>query len=267
MRALEWAVVFARKLSAPLHIFHRIESPGYLEKDVKRLSESQMAEYVREVGEKLKAIAELELLAGLEVSTSLSGGDFIGQIEQLQSLNSFDFIVMGARGQHMEADKPMGSHAVKAVRKLGAHILIVPEAAQPEEKIREVLFASALNESDRPALKWFIRLMALFGTEEMHVMSVNTGSYFTQPTFLMEEALEEFARLARSLETGVRVETHFYKDNSVLDGIMAFGKEERVNLIAVPNHEKHPLKRIFLGSTVEALVQVSDAPVLCIDLH
>ncbi len=267
MRALAWASMFARKLSVPIHIYHRID-----------ISYPEELETIRDPGhrtdvsnlkpeEKLRAIAGMKLLHGLEVTTSASPGNFIEQVTQLQRQNGYDFVVMGTRGMRKDADKPMGSHAVKAVRKLETHILVVPEEAQPGETIREVLFASALNESDRPALKWLIRLIQTFHTEEMHIMSVNTGSYFTQPTLLMEEALGEFVSLAADMDPEIRIRSHFYKDSSVLDGIVRFGKEEQVDLIAMPNDEKHPLKRIFFGSTVEALVQVSHAPVLCIDLQ
>ena len=83
----------------------------------------------------------------------------------------------------------------------------------------------------------------------------------------MEAALSEFVKLARDMDPGMQVRSHFYKNSSVLDGIVTFGREEHVDLIAMPNHERHALKRIFFGSTVEALVQVSHAPVLCINLQ
>lgn len=267
MRALEWAGLFARKLSVPIHIFHRLDPPAGNSTGLSGDPDIRLDEYMHNTDEKLKALEDIEMLDGLDVTTSATHGDFIGQVEQLQRLNGFDFIVMGARGMRNEADKPMGSHAVKAVRKLDTHILVVPEEAEPEGAIREVLFASALNESDRPALKWLMRLIQIFNTEELHIMSVNTGSYFTQPTLLMESALTEFVKLAQDMDPGMQVRSHFYKNSSVLDGIVTFGREEHVDLIAMPNHGRHALKRIFFGSTVEALVQVSHAPVLCINLQ
>lgn len=264
--AFEWACLFAGKLDAAIHVYHRIEPPEHWEKDLDGGHHKAMQAYVSMVEKKLEELKTAESAQAIEVTASYSSGHFIEQVEELMTRTDTDLIVMGARGTDLNSDKPMGFHTAKAVRRLRANMLIVPETAQPKDIIREVLFTSGLNESDRPAFKWLVKLMPVFGMEEMHIMSVNTGNYFSQPTILMEEALGEFAALGENLASGIDVRTHFYKNNSVLAGILAFGKEEDVDLIAIPNHEKHPLKRIFLGSTVETLVQVSDAPVLCIDL-
>ncbi|MBK7409888.1 MAG: universal stress protein [Saprospirales bacterium] len=37
------------------------------------------------------------------------------------------------------------------------------------------------------------------------------------------------------------------------------------DLIGISNHERHPLKRILVGSNVEALINHSKLPVLVID--
>jgi nucleotide-binding universal stress UspA family protein len=58
---------------------------------------------------------------------------------------------------------------------------------------------------------------------------------------------------------------HFHRDWTVDAGIRHLSEGIGADLIAISNEQRHPLKRIFTGSNVEALVNHSDIPVLSID--
>ena len=92
-------------------------------------------------------------------------------------------------------------------------------------------------------------------------MSINTSGWFGQPSLLMKEAMKDFKELCE----GYNCKTHFYRDLSVDVGIRHFAKEVNADLIAVSNQNRHPLKRIFSGSNVEALVNHCESPVLSLD--
>ena len=57
------------------------------------------------------------------------------------------------------------------------------------------------------------------------------------------------------------------QDLSVEHGIRVFAEELGADLIAISNHERHPVRRILRGSTVEALVNHAAIPVLSIDYN
>jgi nucleotide-binding universal stress UspA family protein len=249
-KAFQWACYIAKITSSTIHLFHRIETPNAFEK--------------KEVELRLTNLAEKAERTGVPASISHASGRLIEEIEQLLSLGSFDLIIMGAHGRSGHQTSMLGSNTVKAVRKLHSNLLIVKHSTQ-DPPVKRMMFTSALNVTDRQSFRWFLKWTKVFNIEELHVMSVNTGSYFTQPTVVMEEALMAFSKIAKK-EADLHIKTHFYRNASVLSGIQTFSKEESVDLIAIPNHEKHPLKRIFLGSTVETLVQVSPCPVLCINV-
>jgi nucleotide-binding universal stress UspA family protein len=250
-KAFEWACYFAGVTSASVHLFHRIETPNAFEK--------------KEVEDQLSALSVKGEHLGISITSSHASGRLIEDIAELIHHGSFDLVIMGAHGKSGYQASMLGSNTVKAVRKLHANLLIVKKESTPVP-VRRIMFTSALNETDRPSFRWLLKLSQLFEVEKLHVMSVNTGSYFSQPTIVMEEALKGFSKIAQK-EAGIRVKAHFYKNASVLSGIQEFSREEEVDFIAIPNHEKHPLKRIFLGSTVETLVQISSCPVLCINLQ
>jgi hypothetical protein len=95
----------------------------------------------------------------------------------------------------------------------------------------------------------------------VHILSIDTLGWFNQPGVVIKEAFKEF----ESLALGFKCKTHFYKDYSVDAGIRHFCKEKQIELVAISNHNRNPIKRFFQGSNVEMLVNHSEVPVLSID--
>ena len=60
---------------------------------------------------------------------------------------------------------------------------------------------------------------------------------------------------------------HVFRALSIDDGIRSFSEKIGADLIVISNHERHPLKRMLIGSNVEALVNHSSLPVLTIDFE
>jgi nucleotide-binding universal stress UspA family protein len=58
---------------------------------------------------------------------------------------------------------------------------------------------------------------------------------------------------------------HVVEAISVDEGIRSFAQKCGADLIAISNRERHPVKRMLIGSNVELLVNHSEAPVLTID--
>lgn len=63
----------------------------------------------------------------------------------------------------------------------------------------------------------------------------------------------------------MEVKIHFYKDYTVEAGIRHMSESIEADLVSLSNHNRRPLKRIFSGSNVEALINHSQIPVLSID--
>lgn len=260
-RAVDWAFFIAKRTDATIHIYHMLErSPGWYKdqgtKDKKLISDE---EYLSFLDKEFKKFDERAEQSGLHLTTSYSSGKLIAELDRLVHEQPFDLVVMGAHGMDYY-NGFMGSNTVKVVRKLHDNILIVKANHIPGE-FDCMMYATGLDESDRKGYRFLVKFGQLFGANESHIVSVNTQSYFSQPTIVMKEALHEFAELSPEVST----KTHFYKNSSVLAGIQEFSSEHKVDLVGLSNHETHPLKRIFFVSTVESLVQLSDCPVLCIE--
>ena len=77
-----------------------------------------------------------------------------------------------------------------------------------------------------------------------------------------KSSMEAFEKAAAPLA----VRSHLVKSFSVDEGIRYLADELGVKLIGIGNHARKPLRRMLIGSVVEALVNHSDLPVLAVGL-
>jgi nucleotide-binding universal stress UspA family protein len=170
-----------------------------------------------------------------------------------------DLMVMGSHGASGKNEFFIGSNTQKIARLVHCPILVIKE---PLDKLDfdNVVFASTFNESEAAVFKKFLSLVKDF-KPVIHLVAINTGSFFDAPVSLTIDAMESFKSIAAPLTCKV----HMYKDFTVESGIRHFAKEIRADLIGISNHQRKPLKRMLTGSTVEAIINHAHVPVLSMD--
>ncbi|NND80389.1 MAG: universal stress protein, partial [Maribacter sp.] len=126
---------------------------------------------------------------------------------------------------------------------------------------KEVVYASEMTSRDEEGFKHFLEFLKPFNPDCLHLLIVNTGSFFKQPHMLAKESLKKFESLAKDYNC----KSHFYSDYSIESGIRHFAEEQNIDLIGISNLHSSAIKRIFQGSVVEMLVNHSDLPVYVVD--
>ena len=141
-----------------------------------------------------------------------------------------------------------------------SNILIVKD---PLEKIdfKKVIFATDLSQVGREAFNIFLSYLKVFKTTEVHILTIDTPGFITQPRALIEELQKDFKKMAAAFQ----YKTHFIRSFTVEQGIRNFSEDLGVSLIVISNLQRHPIKRIFSGSNVEMLANHTNIPVLSID--
>ncbi len=262
LNALKVAQNIANTSSSSVDLFHSFEN-GELEKVLKNNSEL-MKGYVNilvnEIEDKLEKLKQANHELEIESDVIIRRGNFIENIKSIERLEDYDLIVMGSHGASGFREWTMGSNAQKVVRNVEHNVLVVKN--ENEFNVSNVLYVSSLNKSDVPAFKNFLEFLSHFKVNMLHIMAVDTAFYFTQPRFIMQEALKDFKALADDFN----VQTHFYADYSVEAGVRHFVHEKNVSLVGIANHQKGNIRRIFTGSNVESIVNHSEVPVLSINL-
>jgi nucleotide-binding universal stress UspA family protein len=260
--SVKTGIEFSKSFGSALTVLHTAELPagwvnGHGDKHPPDPTKQEIYDRAKD---QLGELTQMAADEGVQVDTVCMGGNLITNIKTIIVDKDIDLIIMGSHGMSGKEEFFIGSNTQKVVRKVHVPVLVIKEPLE-DFRFTKVLFASNLSEADQEAFQHFIAFLEPFNPEIVHVMAVDTTSYFAQPTLVMQTALEKFQEIASPLNC----KTHFFKDYSVEAGIRHFSKDYGIDLIGISNHARHPLKRMFQGSNVELLVNHSDIPVLSID--
>lgn len=209
---------------------------------------------------KLNSICNKLVSQGYKARCKVDKGNLYRQVSSLVESENIDLIIMGSHGVSGEEGLFVGSNTQKVVRKVNAKVLILKQPLTAF-KFKEVAFVSGLIEDDQGVLVDFLDFISPCEISKVHILTVDTSSYFTQPPVVIESVQKDFEKIAE----GYNVESHFYPDYSVEAAIRHFSEENNIQLIGISNRKKNSIKRFFQGSTVESIVNNLPLPVLTID--
>ena len=259
--AFEAGLALAEMHNAKLHLYTLLDLPD----DWKNLSIYEQEKFP----EALQTIHNAELLfkewekiaasKNVDILSLWSSGNLKEEIDRFRKLYDVDFIVMGSHGASGKNEFFIGSNTQKIVRTVHCPVLIIKEELK-NYRFKKVVFASNFDEKEKIAFQYFLDFVKGFDPE-IHLVQINTTSFFSEPYYLVKEAMKDFVTMSAPLKT----HSHFYRDFNVDSGIRHLTNEIGAELIAVSNQTRRPLKRMLIGSNVEALVNHANVPVLSID--
>lgn len=251
----------AVQFGANLHLYSCIDIPESWP-HLSEIEKTQEEEYLQCIHNTEQLFKEWETMAsslGLTLSTSWSGGKFIRRIQEVVDKNAIDFIVMGSHGASGKKAFFIGSNTQYIVRIIHCPVLVIKEDIE-NYQVDKVIFASNFDEKEKRAFQYFLDFTAPLQAE-IHLVSVNTAGWFGQPSYLIKEAMKDFAALCGDRPCKI----HFVRDSSIDFGIRYFANKIGADLIGISNQQRHPLKRMLSGSNVEILINHAKIPVLSID--
>jgi nucleotide-binding universal stress UspA family protein len=257
--AFDAAVKLARRFDSIIHLLSNIDIPiNWTEWTASEKAAHQKSRQLIEKTEQLLKNAQ-EQYADIDIRTHFRGGALLEAVQSFAEQHGTDLVVMGSHGASGKNEYFIGSNTQKVVRRLHCPVLVIKE---PLESIDfdKVIFASNFHQNEKEAFLKFKQFVSPF-MPEIYLLEVHTSSLADPPYILSKEAMADFAALG----TPFKCKTIVHKDYSVDSGIRAFAEKIGAKLIGISNHQRRPLKRMLVGSNVEALVNHSDIPVLSID--
>ena len=259
LHALDTAQLFAKKTKARLHVMHVLEPILGLQashfQEAELLTARQLA--LQSAHAKLNELMSTTSHTNYEVIVVEQ--QLITAISDYCEAQQIDLIIMGSFGLSGVKEYLIGSNTQKVIRKIHATTLVVKKA-MTELELNSVIFASDFDTREIEALLKFKAFIMPFAPK-VHLVHINEDPFFGSPYVVIKEAMKQAALRFAPLE----VETHIFRELTVDKGIRALSEQLDADLIGISNHVKRPLKRIFSGSNVEALVNHAEAPVLSID--
>ena len=259
--AFDLAVQIADSENAKLHLFHSAALPDKWlslpdEERKKDAINSQKAHNINVLLEELKAVCKKQ---NIDFRTIVAGANLVFNLKKYVEQEEIDLIVMGSHGVSGKQEYFIGSNTQKVIRSVHRPILIIKEALK-DISFKKVVFASGFEEREQESFRRFIKFVK-GSNPEVHLLAINTSSFFSQPSMIFYEAMDDYKKLAEPLVC----KKHFYNDISVEAGIRHFAESIDADLIAISYRYRHPIKRMFQGSNVELLINHSRVPVLTID--
>ena len=263
IQAFESALSLAVELNADVSVLHCMDLPSGWENWPHRAKDENpfLLEREKKATGDLKQLYDRVVERGLKAKTHLSTLSVSEAVEEKLKTDAIDLVVMGSHGVSAKQEYFIGSNAQKVLRKIKVPLLVLKSGLPTPVNFKRGLFASSLIEADKEALLRFAEFGKSFGMEELHIVAVDTANYFSQPGFIMIEAIKGF----KESISGLEVFTSFQKDTSVEAGVRHYSEAKEIDLIGISNREKNPIKRIFIGSNVEMLINHCPAPVMSLD--
>ena len=259
--AAEVAFQLAERFDAKVHFFSNLTiDPKFLEaSESERENYPEVLQTIYNTNILFKDLAKKAQIKNIEFEARWNGGKLVDNVKNYVQLYNIDFIVMGSHGTSGKNEFFIGSNTQKVVRVVHCPVLIVKDEIKIFD-LKKVVFASTYNPEDKAILQYLLNLVKPY-KPEIHLLEVNTSSWFSQPYILVKESMRDFKEMCHGFE----VKTHFFRDWTVEAGIRHMTEEIGADLVAISNMKRNPLKRIFAGSNVEALLNHSSIPVLSID--
>lgn len=258
--ACEAAYMLAKRFSARLHILHSLDLPPYWDNfpPEEKANWASVNEAIAASDQQLEKL--IARFPDIEVITSSQSKSLPEAVQEYIAAHGIELVVMGSHGASGKNEFFIGSNAQKVIRTIHCPALVIKKPISGID-FRKVVFASSFQESEMDAFLYFKELIKHF-VPEIHLVAIHK-SVFDMPYPLQLESMLPFEKACAPLVC----HAHVYKDLSVDAGVRSFAKELDADLIAISYHERHPAKRMLIGSNVEALVNHSDTPVLTIDFE
>ncbi len=249
----------AKQFGAKVYLFHHADLPENWE----NLSVSERENHPDALKKIYKVEASFErirqLFPDITIETHVTGGGWIDRLGQFVAQKSIDLIVIGSHGTSGKNEFFIGSNTQKVVRSVHCPIMVIKEPLKTIA-FNKVIYASSFNTAEKVAFLKFKDFIKHF-LPEIHLVTIHNSAFLDGPRILQKEVLEDYKELCKPFTA----HTHIIDDFTIDGGIRLFAESIGADLVVVSNHYKRPLKRMLVGSNVEALVNHANMPVLTID--
>jgi len=259
--ALDVAILLARKFEADIHLYTCINLPANWEELDKAgwKKYPQIQRKIKGAKDAFKSIAKVN--SDISITSSYSGGKLVEEVNNCIEEKEIDFVVMGSHGKSGASEIFIGSNTQKVVRMIHRPILVIKQPLK-DINFKEVVFASNFNIKEQEPFKRFKAIIAPF-EPTIHLLGIVTSYFFDVPSSATKDAMKQFQKLAAPFSSKV----HLFKKSSIDAGVRQFAEKIDADLIVISNFNRRPIKRMLMGSNVEALVNHSNLPVLSIDFE
>ncbi len=257
--AIEASLTFAKRHNADLEIYHVLKSSDHIMYELD--ADPQL--FIRNrknkvINTKLDGWRQKAIDMGVNVHLIIGAVDLVHGVIDIVNSQNIDLIVMGSTGLD-ESDSVWGTTTQQVIKSVDIPVLVI-KSEMTDYKIDDLIFASNLDIEERDTFHSAMKLLIPSEDAIIHFVSIDTSSFFSQPSGLMNSVLKEFEELAKPYKS----DSTFYSDYSVNAGIRHFLEDKNPDILIMSNKDRSLIKKLFTPNAAIDLAGTADCPVLII---
>lgn len=260
--ACAFALQIAGRTGGLVHVLKAVDLPVMYESALGAAPYYFDPTLIRELKEDARAQFE-KLSAAFPASVKteffVQEGPVTPIIRQFIADHAIDLVVMGTRGASGLEEYLIGSNTEKVVRFSPVPVFAIRKSV-PIDSIRNIVFPTTLEEP--PALMNHLKALQAFFKARVHVVVINTP-YNLQRSVDEEERMKSFAQQNGLSDITLQSRNEFREPQ----GILAFSKEIKADMIAMGTHGRRGLAHFFAGSIAEKVVNHVETPLWTYSTH
>jgi nucleotide-binding universal stress UspA family protein len=260
--ATDLAVKLAQQYEANVYLYTQIPVHPLWNQLPQEVKEKRPKDFVElyELKKRFEEVVRKYKGTGVSFFTTHSAGSMLRMVENLVEEEGIDLIVMGSRGSSGVSEVVFGSNAQKMVRMAPCPLLVVKKQVE-DFPFERVIFASDFEKEAEIPFRRLIDLLAPFPKTDLQLLYVRLYPQYVASPEIVKRRIQRFEGMAK----GLQVSHHSLDDQSIEAGIGKFARDQQANLVTMARTGHSWLYRVALGSSVEALINHFDLPILVLN--
>ncbi|MGW8121619.1 universal stress protein [Roseivirga echinicomitans] len=253
--ALLNAIIVAERMNMELVLLHSFMLPmatsdgtplmvGSMIDDLQNASESRMTDFVKENRE----------LKRVKFSTEVTAGLLLASLNDALKNHDTAYVIMGTYGASGLKKAFIGSNAYTVIKNVKRPVIALPEDADITKMKRIAMSGDYKQIPSAAAIESVIKLTQAFFAH-LYIIHIDQDKALEQDELEIAKGMEKyFKKVPHSF--------HFKRDYDVEDGLLAFAKEEDIDLLVMISRHHSLIDRITRGSETKRMVMDIPMPLM-----
>lgn len=253
-QAAKLAERLAKRVGGEVHLIHIVNSPTQLDEYGYEVTLTEE----REATQRMKEFVLIHQLH--PANTFVRLGSLSKDVDYYIKNNQIDLVLMASRGADGLREVFIGSNAERIVRYASCPVLVVKRQMEDLD-LRNIAFAGCFEKDMPRSIVPLKELIELF-RPSLHLVEVLEP----ERMWLESEVLNEMGRFV--LENSLsNVDVHVIKNPSIVRGLEDFMHHYQIDLLVMPTHQYHGIRRLLNSSVAEHVVNRLDDNLLTFHLE
>lgn len=255
-KAIQHALKMNEFFQAELYFFHSVIIMGVQENMVRKLFDILAKEASEEVKQMVDNI-QMQSQTDFTYKIVIAHGNPVNEINSFVDLNAIDLIIMGSKGTSGVKKAIMGSNAAKIALNPPCPVMIIPEKAEINTKISDIVYATDLTEL-KNEMGTAVAISRLFDAQ-LHVLHI-----YPENLSLMEFDIEGITLELTRKYNYEKISFEAIMDNNIINGLHYYAKINEPGMLMLYRHQKETAERIFDPDISKEYAYAAELPLLII---